>query len=85
MGAGFGHSWYGLGIWLLKKYDFAYQKKLLVNCCRFYFGHYFGGLLMDYLGLNDLWSRQGPMSRFYQQLDNQNAPFPRGQGQGRGE
>jgi hypothetical protein len=40
-------------------------------------------LLIDQLGLNTVWSHQGPMRRFYQQLENQEGNFPKGKAQGR--
>lgn len=72
-----------LGIWLLKKYDFAYKKNFWLIAAGFIASVFIGAYLMDYLGLNDLWSRQRPMRRFYQQLENPDTFFPRGQGQRR--
>ena len=38
--------------------------------------------MIDQLGLNELWSRQGPMRRFYQQAEGQNNTIYRGPRQG---
>jgi hypothetical protein len=74
-----------MGIWLLKKYDFAYKKNFGLIAVGFIISIILAALIIDYLGLNDVWSHQGPMRRFYQQLENQEIPFPRGQGQGQGQ
>lgn len=72
-----------LGIWMLKKYEFSYKKNFLLIIISFIASIIIAGLLIDQLGLNTVWSRQGPMRRFYQQFENQEGNFPRGQGRGR--
>lgn len=71
------------GIWMLKKYDFSYKKNFLLIILAFITSVVMGGLLVNQLGLNNIWSHQGPMRRFYQQFENQEGNFPRGQGRGR--
>lgn len=75
----------GLGIWLLKKYDFAYKKNFGLMAAGFIISVIMAAWIMDYVGLNNIWSQRGPMRRFYRQLENQEKIFPRGQGQGRGK
>ena len=60
-----------LGVWLLKKYDFSYKKNFWLIVGGFIVSIILAALLLDYLGLNDSWSRQGPMRRFYQQIEGQ--------------
>jgi hypothetical protein len=75
----------GLGIWLLKKYDLAYKKNFWLIVAGFIISVFLAAFILDYSGLNSIWSHQGPMRRFYQQLENQGTSLPRGQGQyGRG-
>ena len=71
------------GIMMLKKYDFSYKNNFRLIIAGFIVSIILAALVLDYLGLNDLWSRQGPMNRFYQQIEGQNVTGPRGQGQGR--
>jgi len=57
-----------VGIWLLKKYDFSYKKNFLLIIAAFIVSIVIAAWLIDYLGLNETWSRRGPMRRFYQQF-----------------
>lgn len=70
-----------LGIWLLKKYDFAYKKNFWLIVGGFVTSIIVAAFILESLGLNDIWSRQGPMRRFYQQMEEQRSSFPRGRGQ----
>ena len=72
-----------LGIWLLKKYDFSYKKNFIPIMLAFIAAVIVAGLLVDQLGLNNIWSHQGPIRRFYQQLENQESGFPLRRGQGK--
>jgi len=72
-----------LGIWMLNKYDFSYKKNFLLIIISFVISVIIAGFLIDSLGLNTIWSHQGPMRRFYQQLENQKDYFSKGPGQGR--
>ena len=60
-----------IGIWLLNKYDFSYKKNFWLIISGFIVSIVLVAFLVDYLGLNDVWSRQGPMRRFYQQIERQ--------------
>lgn len=59
----------GLGIWLLKKFDFSYKKNFWLVLLGFGAAIILAALLIDQLGFNELWQRRGPMRRFYQQVD----------------
>jgi hypothetical protein len=74
-----------LGIWMLQKYDFSYKKNFWLIILGFIISVVFTAFVIDQLGLNDIWSRQGPMRRFYQQVEGQNSTVPRGSGQGQGQ
>ncbi len=65
------------GIWLLKKYDFSYKKNFLLIILGFFSAIILAAWLINYLGLNETWSRKGPMRRFYQRLNPQNEKFPK--------
>jgi len=73
-----------LGVWMLRKYDFSYKKNFWLIVVGLIFSVILAGVVIDGLGLNDVWSRQGPMRRFYQQVEIQdgNAPLESGQGKG---
>ena len=58
-----------IGIWLLRKYDFSYKRGFVTIALIFIFGIIASGFLIDYLGLEALWSRRGPMQRFYERYD----------------
>lgn len=74
-----------LGILMLKKYDFSYRKNFLVIVTGFVVSIILAGFVLNYLGLNDTWSRQGPMRRFYRQIEGQYETAPRRPGQGWGQ
>ena len=71
------------GIVLLRKYDFSYKKNFLMVIIGFILSIVLTAFLMDFMGLNDIWARQGPMRRFYQSIDGKNSVSPGGQGNGR--
>ena len=54
-----------LGIRILRKYDFSYKKNFWVVVMGFILSIILVAILLDYLGLNDIWSRKGPMRGFY--------------------
>lgn len=66
-------------IWLLKKYDFSYKKNFLLVVISFIASIIIAALLIDSLGLNEAWSKRGPMRRFYQQLEMKDNNLPRNQ------
>lgn len=59
----------GLGIWLMKKYDFSYKKNFLLITLSFVFAVLLSGWLINYFGLDTLWMKRGPMREFYQRYD----------------
>jgi hypothetical protein len=67
-----------LGIWMLKKYDFSYKKNFVWIVFLFVVSIVLAGFLVDNLGLNDIWSHQGPMRRFYQRLNTSENVVPTG-------
>jgi len=72
-----------LGVIMLKKYDFSYKKNFWLIVVGFILSVFLAAFVVDQLGLNDIWSHQGQMRRFYQQVEGQGIKVP-GQGQGRG-
>lgn len=63
-----------LGIWLLRKYDISYKKNFLAIIIAFIASIIIFAWVMDKLGLNETWSKRGPMRGFYQRFDNQQIP-----------
>lgn len=57
------------GIFLLKKYDFSYQKNFRLIVFLFILSIILSAWLMDYFGLNESLLRQKRMRRFYQYLN----------------
>lgn len=55
------------GILMLKKYDFSYQKNFKSIILIFIASILFVAFFLDYSGLNNIWMKQGPMRRLYQQ------------------
>jgi len=72
-----------IGVLLLKKYDFSYKKNFWFVAVGFIISIVIAAIALDYFGFNDLWTKT-PMRRFYQQSENQDSMYPRGQGQGNG-
>jgi len=70
------------GIVLLRKYDFSYKKNFLMVIIGFIISIVLTAFLLDFMGLNDVWARQGPMRRFYQSIDGKTIMPLKGQGQG---
>ncbi|OGD08682.1 hypothetical protein A2397_04690 [Candidatus Amesbacteria bacterium RIFOXYB1_FULL_44_23] len=66
-----GLSFIGLigGVFLLKKYDFSYQKNFALIILAFVGSIILAGLAIDYLNLNSLWSKGGIMRGLYQRYD----------------
>lgn len=65
-----------LGILILKKYDFSYKENFWLISGGFIVSIVLAGFVLDYLGLNNSWLRQGPMRRFYRQIEEQNKITP---------
>jgi hypothetical protein len=64
------------GIWILQKYDFSYKNSFKLITVGFVAAIILSALALNSLGLNEGWSKQGPMRQFYQQIQPQNSPFP---------
>lgn len=71
------------GIFFLRRYEFTYKRNFGLIIVGFVASIVMAAWLMDYLGLNESWSKQGPMRQFYQQLEGQD--YPKGLGPGRGQ
>lgn len=54
-----------LGIWMLKKYDFSYKRNFLVSVLILVIAIILSAQIIDSLGLNEIWSKRGPMRRLY--------------------
>lgn len=54
-----------LGIWLLKKYDFSYRRNFLILVLTLIVAIILSAQIIDSLGLNEIWSKRGPMRRLY--------------------
>lgn len=70
-----------LGVWMLKQYDFSYRKNFWLIILAFILSIILTAYFLDYTGLDNIWMRQGPMMRFY---ENNFQGYPGGTGQGRG-
>lgn len=55
----------GLGIFILKKFDFSYKKNFITIVVGFILAMIFAGWFIDYLGFNNL-MKKGPMRGLYQ-------------------
>lgn len=60
------------GIFLLRKYDFSYKKNFLFTILVFISAVILAGILVDVLGLDNIWIKRGLMRRFYQQYGGGN-------------
>lgn len=54
-----------IGIWMLKKYDFSYKKNFLMIIAIIVFAALLAGMIFNSLGLNERWSKRGPLRRLY--------------------
>ncbi|NMC59785.1 MAG: hypothetical protein GYA51_10455 [Candidatus Methanofastidiosa archaeon] len=68
----------GIGIIILRKYDFSYKKNFVAIIIGFIASMIIAGFFIDKLGLNNVWSRKGVMKGFYQQLERRSGVFPAG-------
>lgn len=55
----------GLGIWLLKKYDFSYKHNFMTLVIVLVVAIILSAIIINALGLNEIWSKKGPMKRLY--------------------
>jgi hypothetical protein len=60
-----------LGIIILRKYDFSYKKNFLGIVILFIGLVIIAGLLIDRLGLNEVWATRGTMRGFYRRFEMQ--------------
>jgi len=58
-----------LGIRMLRKYDFSYKKNFWLIVAGFIVSIIIAAFIIDHLGLNETWSKRGPMRGFYQQME----------------
>ncbi|MFA6194611.1 MAG: hypothetical protein WC719_02615 [Patescibacteria group bacterium] len=54
-----------IGLWLIRKYDFSYKINFKIIIIGFAAAIIMAGYLVDAIGLNDVFSRQGCMNRIY--------------------
>ncbi len=54
-----------IGLWLVRKYDFSYKINFKIVIIGFVTAIIITGYLVDAIGLNDVFSRQGCMNRIY--------------------
>jgi len=73
----------GLGVWLLKKYDFSYRRNLFLIVMGLLLALILAGVTIDYLGLDDIWLKHGPMRQYWQQSATGTGRHGQGQGQGK--
>jgi len=57
----------GIGIWMLKKYDFSYKKNFPFIVIGFILSIIIAGYIIDSLGINESLRRRGRMRMLYQQ------------------
>ena len=58
-----------IGVVLLKKYDFSYKKNFLAIAFGIVTSLLIAGLLIDLLGVNDIFARKGMMKKIYKRYD----------------
>lgn len=59
----------GLGIYLLKKFDFSYRKNFVFIVAVIILAIFTASWLFDSLGINDVFMRRGMMNKIYQKYD----------------
>lgn len=60
------------GITMLRKYDFSYKKNFMYIILAVIVAVLVSGVLINFLGFDNLWIRRGPMRKFYQRYENRN-------------
>jgi len=65
-----------LGVVVLKKFEFSYKKNFLFIVLTFVIAVLISGWLVDYLGLDRAWSKQGQMRKLYQRYDGGSKVLP---------
>ncbi len=59
----------GLGVWILKKYDFSYRKNFLWIIIGFIAATILAGWFVNYSRLDSIWTERKPMRGFYHRYD----------------
>lgn len=54
-----------IGVWLIRKYEFSYKINFVTLVIIFAAAIIIAGFLVDSIGINDIFSRQGCMNRLY--------------------
>jgi uncharacterized membrane protein YdcZ (DUF606 family) len=72
-----------VGIWLLRKYDFSFKVNFKLVIIGFILAVIVGGLVVDYIGLNDVLIKRGPMQGIMRQYKQDNNIMDGGQGRAR--
>lgn len=65
-----------VAVLLLKRYDFSYKKNFWLVVLIFIASIFLAAWVIDYFGINETWSRHGPMRRFYQQIEGKGNAGP---------
>jgi uncharacterized membrane protein len=75
----------GLGIWFLRKFDFTHKRSFLPILIVLLLAVILAGVTIDYLGLNDVWMKRGPMRQYWEQMGQGQGRQGQGAGQGSGQ
>ena len=62
----------GVGVWLVRRYDFSYKTDFKVVIAGFILSAIVGGLIIDMVGVNDMLARKGPMQGMMRQYLQEN-------------
>jgi len=62
----------GVGIWLVRRYDFSYKIDFKVIAAGFVLAAIVGGLIIDMIGINDALTRKGPLQRMMRHYSQEN-------------
>lgn len=62
----------GVGIWLIRRYDFSYKIDFKVIIAGFILAVMVGGLIIDMIGVNDALIRKGPLQRMMRHYSQEN-------------
>lgn len=65
----------GIGLMMLKKYDFSYKKNFLVIAILFIASSIISAFIIEKTGLNNIWARRGPIRKLYQQIEKGDKPL----------
>lgn len=74
-----------VGIWLLRKYDLSYKRNFILVVILLLIAIVLTGVAIDYLGLNDVWMKRGPMRQYWEQMGDRPGRYGQGQGSGQGQ